>query len=133
MNIKEVPINDYNIALNIYNECFNKDTTNIKLEPLGTLLGLYLNNQLIGITQIDYLNNIMENTKQAIINNFCIKKEYQHQGYGHIFLNECIKYLKQKEITKITLTSNKNRIYAHKLYQKNNFTKIDTIILNKNI
>ena len=131
--IKEIPKEEYNIAINIYNECFNKNTTNIATPLLGNLLGLYLDNTLIGIAQIDYFNNIMDNQKQAIINNFCIKKEYQHQGYGNYLLNECIKYLKNKGINKINMTSNKNRIYAHMLYQKNNFEIIDTILLNKNI
>ena len=89
----------------------------------------------IKLLQIDanYLNNIMENKQQAIINNFCIKKEFQHKGYGNYLLNECFKYLKNKGINKINLTSNKNRIYAHMLYKKNDFEIIDTCLLSKDI
>ena len=133
MNIKEIPAEEYNLAINIYNECFNKKTTNINTPLLGNLLGLYLDNTLIGIIQIEYFNNIMNNQKQAIINNFCIKKEHQHKGYGNYLLNECFKFLKNKGINKINLTSNKNRVYAHMLYKKNNFEIIDTYLLNKNI
>ena len=133
MIIKKIPIKDYDIAISIYNECFNKKQKSIDIPLLGDLIGLYLNNTLIGLVQIDYINNIMENTKQAIINNFCIKKEYQNKGYGNYLLNECIKYLKEKNIKKINLTSNKNRIYAHKIYNKNNFEIINTIYLNKDI
>ena len=71
--------------------------------------------------------------KKAIINSFCIKKEHRHKGYGNYFLNECIKYLKDKDIDHLNITSNKNRIYAHMLYKKNNFEIIDTIILKKNL
>ena len=33
----------------------------------------------------------------------------------------------------LNLTSNSKRKYAHQLYQKNNFTIIDTVFLNKDI
>ena len=133
MIIKEIPKQEYNIALTIYNECFNKNIKEITIPLSGNLLGLYINNALIGLTQINYINNIMENKKQAIINSFCIKKEYQNKGYGNYFLNECIKYLKKKNINKINMTSNKNRTFAHRLYQKNNIEIIDTTLFNKNI
>ena len=41
--------------------------------------------------------------------------------------------LENNKATKINLTSNKNRKYAHKLYLKNNFNIIDTTFFNKNI
>lgn len=133
MIIKEITKQDYDTALKIYNECFNRNINAIKLPILGNLIGLYKDDNLIGIIQIDYLNNIMENKQQAIINNFCIKKEYQNKGYGTYFLNEIITYLKEKNINHITLTSNKNRVFAHKIYKKNDFSIIDTIILNKDL
>lgn len=133
MIVKKIPNNELNIALEIFNECFNKNNKNINIPLLGDLFGLYKNNILIGILQIDYINNFLENTKIAIINNFCIKKEFRNKGYGNFLLNECIKYLKERNIDKISLTSNKNRIYAHMLYKKNNFEIIDTIILNKDL
>ena len=80
MKLLEIPKQQYSEALQIYNECFNKQTKNITIPLLGNLLGFYLENKLIGIVQIDYLNNLMENKKQALINSFCIKKEYQHLG-----------------------------------------------------
>lgn len=133
MNLKLLTKEDYIIAQKLYCESFNKKETNISIPLLGEIIGLYLKNELIGIAQIDYLNNLFENKKQAIINSFCIKKEYRNKGYGNYLLNGCINYLKEKDIKEITITSNKNRIYAHKLYKKNNFQIIDTIFLKKDL
>ena len=133
MIVKKIKKEEYNLAVKIYNESFNKNTINIKLPLLGDLLGLYENNNLIGIIQIDYINDIMDNKKYAIINNFCIKNEYRNKGYGNNFMNECIKYLKEKNIDKINMHSNKNRTYAHKIYKNNNFQIVDTILLNKDL
>ena len=133
MEVKLITKEEYKIAANLYYESFNKNKKDITIPLLGDLIGLYINNELIGITQIDYLNNLFENRKQAIINSFCIKKEYRNQGYGHYLLNECINYLKTKHIDQINITSNKNRVYAHMLYKNNNFETIDTIMLKKDL
>lgn len=133
MEVKILTKNEYNKAQQLYCESFNKKKQNITLPLIGEIIGLYKNNKLIGIAQIDYINNLLENKKQAIINSFCIKKEHRHKGYGNYLLNECINYLKSKNIDYLTVTSNKNRVYAHMLYKKNNFEIIDTIILKKDL
>lgn len=133
MEVKILTKEDYNTALNLYCESFNKEKKDITIPLLGELIGLYLNQELIGIAQIDYLNNLFENRRQAIINSFCIKQEYRNQGYGNYLLNNCINYLKKKNINQINITSNKNRVYAHMLYKSNNFETIDTILLKKDL
>ena len=97
------------------------------------LIGLYLNNELVGLAQLDYLENNFENTKIAYINNFCIKENYRHQGLGDNLLKECLNIAKTNGATQIQLTSNKKRVYAHMLYNKNGFKTIDTILLKKEI
>ena len=133
MEVRLLTENEFNNAQKLYCQSFNKENNSITIPLLGDLLGLFKDTELIGIAQIDYINNILENKKQAIINSFCIKNEYRHQGYGNFLLNECINYLKNKDIDKINVTSNKNRVYAHMLYKKNNFEIIDTVVLNKNL
>lgn len=133
MEVKILTKEDYNIALELYCQSFNKEKKELTIPLLGELIGLYLNKELIGIAQIDYLNNLFENRSQAIINSFCIKQEYRNQGYGNYLLNSCINYLKKKNINQINITSNKNRVYAHMLYKNNNFEPIDTILLKKDL
>ena len=53
--------------------------------------------------------------------------------YGNYLLNECARYLEEKNVNEIIVRSNRNRIYAHKLYKKNNFEEIDTVLLFKNL
>ena len=124
---------EYEIAKELFCKCFNKELKEITIPLLGDLLGLYADNILIGICQIDYLNNLFDNKKQAIINNFCIKNEYRNQGLGNYLLNYCINYLKDKNIDEIIIRSNKNRVYAHMLYKKNDFVEIDTSLLIKEL
>lgn len=133
MIVREVDVNDLEQAKIIYCESFNKEYKDINIDINGTILGLYLDNKLIGITQIDYINNYFENKKIAYINSFCISNQYRNQGYGDYLLNKCINIIRDNGADVIKLTSNKNRVYAHMLYRKNEFEIVDTVILKKEL
>lgn len=131
--IKELTKMDLEEAKEIYCESFNKKEKEISIDLTGTILGIYLDDRLIGIAQIDYINNYFENKKIAYINSLCIKKGYRHQGYGDQLLKACIKIARDNRADMVNLTSNKNRVYAHMLYQKNDFEAIDTVLLKKDL
>ena len=133
MKIKEVEKQDNKKALQIYNKCFHLNKKNDNFQPGKNLIGLYQEQELIGLCQIDFINNLLEDEKIAYLNSFCITPKEQNKGYGDYFLKEIIQYCKEQKATKINLTSNSKRKYAHQLYQKNNFTIIDTVFLNKDI
>lgn len=133
ITIKELNQNNLEQAKELYCECFNKEKKDTTLPLLGTIIGAFLNDELIGMIQLDYINNIFENTKMCYINNVCIKPNYQNQGYGALLLNECIKIAKNNNSTIINLTSNKKRVYAHQLYKKLGFDIIDTTVFRKDI
>lgn len=133
MKIKEVEKQDNKKALQIYNESFHLNKKNDNFQPDKNLIGLYQEQELIGLCQIDFINNLLEDEKIAYLNSFCITPKEQNKGYGDYFLKEIIQYCKEQKATKINLTSNAKRKYAHQLYQKNNFTIIDTVFLNKDI
>lgn len=133
LTIKKLSNTELKEAQQIYCRCFNKKAQKLTLPLTSQILGFYLNNHLIGLTQIDIINNILENKKIALINSFCIDQQYQNQGYGDYFLKECLTLLKKEHIDTINMTSNSKRIYAHKLYSKNNFEIIPTNIFKKDL
>ena len=133
MIVREIAFQELEEAKQLYCDSFHKEPTPITIPFTGKIIGLYLESELIGIAQIDFLNNIFENKVIAHINSFCIKEEERHKGYGDFLLKECIKIAENNHADSIHMTSNKNRVYAHMLYQKNHFTPIDTILLKKDL
>ncbi len=133
MIVKEIELKDYQEACSIYQECFENGQFPKKLEKVNGLLGLYQENILIGVAQIYFFDNFFEGKRIAFINSLCIHKSFQNQGWGDFFLKEIIQFCKKMGASRIQLTSNRKRIYAHKLYQKNSFEEIDTIYLKKEI
>lgn len=133
IEIKELEKEDFEMAMGLYCDSFNKEKKEFELPLTGMVIGVFKEKQLIGLAQIDYINNIFENIKIGYINSLCIKKEYRHQGYGTMLLSECIDIIKLNGGNLVNLTSNKNRIYAHMLYKKLGLVEVDTILLKKEI
>lgn len=133
MKLQPLKRKDRKKAFQIYENSFNAKKKKHTLKNNAILLGYYRNKTLIGIVQINIINNIFENEKIAYINSFCIDPKEQNKGYGNLFLKDVISYCQKKKINKINLTSNQNRVFAHKLYQKNDFEVIDTIFLKKDL
>lgn len=131
--IKKLDDNDLDKARELYCEAFSKEMRVMSIPLVGVIIGVYLDDMLIGIAQIDYINHVFENERWGYINSFCIKEEYRHMGYGTRLLDYCTCYIKENGGNRILLTSNKNRVYAHMLYKKFGFMEVDTVLLNKYI
>jgi len=131
--LKEIRTEEFEEAKKLYCDSFHKSYVETTLPLSGMLLGLYLDSELIGMTQVDFIHDVFDNKKIAYINNFCIKESFRHQGYGDRLMKECISFFKDMEVDNIQLTSNKNRVYAHQLYQKNDFQVIDTVFLKRDL
>ena len=63
--------------------------------------------------------------KEYHLNNIAIQKSYQNKGFGNKLLNFLIKKLKNKKIKKIFLEVQCDNISAIKLYESNNFKKVN--------
>ena len=133
VEVKELLQEDYTLAKDIYCDSFEKENTESFLPILGKVIGIYLDDSLIGFCQIDYLNDFFENKKRAYINSFCIQSKYRNRGYGDRLLKECISLLVHEGVDYINMTSNSSRKIAHRLYRNNNFEIVDTCIFKRNL
>ena len=121
------------MAYELYCKCFNREKKKISLPLLGMVVGGFEDNELIGIAQLDSFNNIFEDKKIFHIISVCIKEEYRNKGYGKRLLEECIAIVKSNGGSLINLTANKNRVYAHMMYNSLGFVHADTVFLKKEL
>lgn len=133
MVVRKLMDNELNLALDLYCDSFLKEKKNSNLKLLGEVFGVFLDDELMGMVQFDFIHHIFEDKKILYINGFCIKNSYRNQGYGDKLLKWCISFAKGHQVDIIQLTSNKTRIYAHQLYEKNGFEIVNTTIFKKDI
>ncbi len=135
MIVRKYKHEDNEKILYLYNEAFDKNYTEIKLSPLpySNIFVLEIEDKIIGMVCIDILNDIFKGIYYGYLNNICILKKYQNMGYATYLLNYAEKFAKDNGCAYIMLTSNDNRIFAHKMYLKNNYKIIDTNLFRKNL
>ena len=85
MKIKEVEKQDNKKALQIYNECFHLNKKNDNFQPDKNLIGLYQEQELIGLCQIDFINNLLEDEKIAYLNSFVSRQKNKIKDMEIIF------------------------------------------------
>lgn len=126
---------DLKAASEIFTKCFYKECNgrcgDIKYRD-NILLAL-LNNKVVGMVTIDYLFDNFLNEKYAYINNLCVDIDYQKKNIGYELMIKCIEICKSNGCNYMKLTSNKERVAAHKLYSKLGFEIYDTVVFKKNI
>ena len=133
MVVRKLMANELEMALELYCDSFLKEKKNSNLDLLGEVFGMFLEDELIGMVQFDFIHHIFEDTKILYVNGFCIRDSYRNQGYGDKLLKWCLAFANEHHVDVIQLTSNKTRVYAHKLYEKNGFETVDTVIFKKDI
>lgn len=127
--------NDLNEANKIYEACFAKEILDRKRKATyrDNVLLAILDEKIVGMLTIDYMDDNFLNEKTAHINNVCVMPEYQNMGIAYKMMIECEKICKKNSVQVMKLTSNKNRRAAHKVYNKCAFEIYDTVVFKKNI
>lgn len=134
MNIRKYNNLDKDELIKLYNLCFEHTCNNIIMSPSGEIFVIEDDKKhIIGMVTIDIMCDIFKNIKYAYLNNVCIHPNFQNKGLGILLMKEIEKYSKDIGCAYLMLTSNKNRINAHKLYLKNGYKIIDTCLFKKDI
>lgn len=86
-----------------------------KNDPFSYEYGCYLKDELVGYINFSIIYD------RAELNYICVKEEYQNKGVGKEIMNF---FIKQCNVSNITLEVNINNLKAIKLYEKYGFKKV---------
>ena len=132
MNIRKYNDSDKKQVIKLYNLCFEHECDDFNMNSSGEIIVIETDdNNIIGMATIDIMTDVFRNVKYAYLNNICIHPDCQKKGLGSLLIKEIENYSKDNGCAYLMLTSNKNRISAHKLYLKNKFEIIDTCVFKK--
>lgn len=90
-----------------------------------------IHNKVVGYVNVTKLYNEVKKEYWIKLNYICVDEEYRHQGIATKLLEELEKV--ENSVKYFELTCRKERINAHKLYNKLGFEIYDTDLLRKNI
>ena len=135
VTIRRTIATDNTRIIDLFNECFNKNIVyhDFNNSNNNIIIVAEIEDTIIGMLEIDFIENNIQNSKYAIINNVCVDNKYRHMGIGKLLLNSAEVICKDNNCSYINLTSNKTRSEAHALYKKENYKIIDTCIFRKDL
>ena len=140
---KKTSLEDLKETIELCNEVF-EETTNLEFakkvfestenDPNQIYINGYVDGKIIAHTKLTIIPTIYEEMNTyAIINHFCVKKEYRRQHIGIKLLEEIMVICKEKNCTSIKLWSKNFRIPAHSCYDKFGFKKLDAGFFEKEV
>lgn len=135
VTIRRTIASDHTTIIDLFNKCFNKNIVyhDFNNPNDNIIIVAEIEDTIIGMLEIDFIENTIQNTKYAIINNVCVDDKFRHMGIGKLLLNSAEVICKDNKCSYINLTSNKTRSEAHALYKKENYKIIDTCIFRKDL
>ena len=124
----EIQIKYNNELMSLFNK-FNKETIT-KLNSNEILFLLYLDKKVIGfgLVTIDKMNLI---EKGAVLKKIYISSNYQHLGYGSIFLNKIEKNIKEKYNIDLIFLDCLYTNTANEFYTKQDYTPVSIMYVKK--
>ncbi len=131
--IRDFKPEDTKSVIDLFNENFSHKATyhNIETSKSKKIIVATFNELIIAMAEIDILENCLTNTKYLLINNVCVKNEFKNQKIGSKIMKKIDEIAYNEKCNYITLSSNKTRIIAHKLYKNNGYQIIDTCLFKK--
>lgn len=131
--IRKIRHSDYLGIIDLFNECFNKNIMyhDLNFTDNKIIIVAEVNNEIVASAEIDILNNEIENRKYSIVNNICIKKEYQKSSIVTLLIEACVNLSKENECLEVMLAVNSK--YNFDLCKKLGFKDIDNLIFKKDI
>lgn len=135
VTIRKILNSDQTAITDLFNECFEKNILyhDFNISKNSDIIIAEINEEIVGVLEIDFVFNVIQNIKFAIINNVCVKEKYRKIGIGELLIKNAEEICKNEKCSYINLTSNKSRTSAHALYQKENYKIIDTCLLKKDL
>ena len=132
VEVRKYTDSDYDRVNKIILDSFGYEKGKIKDERAIEIVAV-LDSVVVGYLVLNEMVDIIKNIKIYHIDYVCVDPEYRNQKIGKTMIEYVFDYAKENDVSRLELTSRKERVEAHKLYEKCGFVKRDTDLFRKEI
>jgi GNAT superfamily N-acetyltransferase len=105
-------------------ECYIKAFHEIDADPNNELIVAEIEGEVIGTLQLTYTPSIsFQGGKRCTVESVRVDERYRGQGIGREMMQWAIERAKEKGCASIQLTTNNDRVDAHRFYESLGFSK----------
>lgn len=133
IGVREYRMTDYFDVSRILEEAFGVTKANVNPDNNYKEYVAVVNDVVAGYLVLTRVLDLVKGRPYYLVDYVCVAKFYRNLGLGQLLMERVLEVARKDKALYIELTSRKDRVVAHHLYEKVGFEKRDSYIYRRTL
>lgn len=133
IGVREYRMTDYFDVSRILEEAFGVTKANVNPDNNYKEYVAVVNDVLAGYLVLTRVLDLVKGRPYYLVDYVCVAKSYRNLGLGQLLMERVLEVARKDKALYVELTSRKDRVVAHHLYEKVGFEKRDSYIYRRTL
>ena len=133
IGVREYRMTDYFDVSRILEEAFGVTKANVNPDNNYKEYVAVVNDVLAGYLVLTRVLDLVKGRPYYLVDYVCVAKSYRNLGLGQLLMERVLEVARKDKALYVELTSRKDRVAAHHLYEKVGFEKRDSYIYRRTL
>lgn len=133
IGVREYRMTDYFDVSRILEEAFEVSKANVNPDKNYKEYVAVVNDRVAGYLVLTRVMDLVKGRPYYLVDYVCVAKFYRKLGLGQLLMEKVLEVAKKDNALYVELTSRKERVAAHRLYEKVGFEKRDSYIYRRSL
>lgn len=133
IGVREYRITDYFDVSRILEEAFGVTKANVNPDNNYKEYVAVVNDVVAGYLVLTRVLDLVKGRPYYLVDYVCVAKSYRNLGLGQLLMERVLEVARKDKALYVELTSRKDRVAAHRLYEKVGFEKRDSYIYRRTL
>lgn len=133
IGVREYRMTDYFDVSRILEEAFGVTKANVNPDNNYKEYVAVVNDVVTGYLVLTRVLDLVKGRPYYLVDYVCVAKSYRNLGLGQLLMERVLEVARKDKALYVELTSRKDRVAAHHLYEKVGFEKRDSYIFRRTL
>lgn len=131
ISVREYMMTDYFDVSRIIKEAFDVEKVNVNPDDNYRELVGVVDDKVVGYLVLTRVLDLVKGRPYYLVDYVCVDSAYRNLGIGYMMMDKVLEIASNDKAIYIELTSRKERVAAHHLYEKCGYEKRDSVIFRR--
>ena len=131
IGVREYMMTDYFDVSRIIKEAFDVEKVNVNPDNNYKELVGVVDDKVVGYLVLTRILDLVKGRPYYLVDYVCVDSAYRNLGIGYMMMDKVLEIASNDKALYIELTSRKERVAAHHLYEKCGYEKRDSVIFRR--
>lgn len=131
IGVREYMMTDYFDVSRIIKEAFDVEKVNVNPDNNYKELVGVVDDKVVGYLVLTRVLDLIKGRPYYLVDYVCVDSAYRNLGIGYMMMDKVLEIASNDKALYIELTSRKERVAAHHLYEKCGYEKRDSVIFRR--